>query len=531
MPLVGRAALPDPFFYDTRLIGMPNIYYGKPQTAVRVGNAPTLQTSVYTQGITPFVSVDLSQLGFSSTTTNGTFRGYGAPYYPSYYYNFGPIQITSDIHDGTYIVPLTAIGTYGVATTTMSIIVDNVLPTVSLSDITFSTTSPQKGDYMYLSGSANGTGSALRVYEVMEGLFDVNGNPLPGNYHGDIIGYDTQPIVSALASSTDGTFIKVPIQLFEYDMGQIARAVSFRIRIGVYDEAGNTASTSLIVPIQKPPPPDSCATPGACSSNVLFLPGIEGSRLYEGTGCGKTAEEKLWDPVADSNLKIIRGAGDDKVKRLFLDSTGESVCSDIYTKTDGVIDSVRGNNIYKSFIDGMNELETNGTINDWKPVAYDWRLSLDDILNSGNQLPDGRIYYSGDLAATSSPYLIQELRRLAKDSKTGKVTIVAHSNGGLVIKALLNQLGGETATTLVEKVIMVGAPQSGAPVAVGALLYGLDQGISSWGISVLHADVARELAQNSPMAYHLLPSEDYLESVTPDLKHPVASFEIGRAHV
>ncbi len=267
-------------------------------------------------------------------------------------------------------------------------------------------------------------------------------------------------------------------------------------------------------------PEDPCATPGACASNVLFLPGIEGSRLYEGMGCGKTAEEKLWDPIADSIIKILRGAGDDKVKRLFLDEDGKSVCSDIYAKADGVIDSVRGNNIYKSFIDEMNGLENEGTINDWKPVAYDWRLSLSDLLNKGAER-DGKIYYT---EATSTPYIEQTLRALAGSSKTGKVTIVAHSNGGLVAKALLNQLGGETSKLLVDKVIMVGAPQTGAPIDIGALLYGMDQGISSWGITILHDYVARELAQNSPMAYHLLPSEDYLKSIASDVNHPVARF-------
>lgn len=257
-----------------------------------------------------------------------------------------------------------------------------------------------------------------------------------------------------------------------------------------------------------------------CNSNVLFLPGIEGSRLYEGTGCGLATEEKLWDPVADSLIKILRGAGDDKVKRLFLDSAGESVCGDIYTKTDGVIDSVRGNNIYKSFIDEMNGLETDGTINDWKPVAYDWRLSLTDLLNKGAER-DGKIFYT---EATSTPYIEQMLRSLASSSKTGKVTIVAHSNGGLVAKALLNQLGGETSKLLVDKLVMVGAPQTGAPIDIGALLYGMDQGISSWGITILHDYVARELAENAPMAYHLLPSEDYFTSVATDANHPVARF-------
>ncbi|MFA5745020.1 MAG: right-handed parallel beta-helix repeat-containing protein [Candidatus Paceibacterota bacterium] len=254
------------------------------------------------------------------------------------------------------------------------------------------------------------------------------------------------------------------------------------------------------------------------SSNVLFLPGIEGSRLYEGTGCGKGAEEKLWEPIGESLWKILRGAGDEKVRELFLNDTGESICDDIYTKEGDILDSA-GGDIYKSFISEINGLKTDGIIADWKPIAYDWRLSLDDLLNNGAER-DGKIYYS---EAASTPYLEQTLRTLASSSKTGKVTIVAHSNGGLVAKALLNQLGGET-PQLVDRVIMVGAPQSGAPVDVGALLYGYDQGISSWGIPILHSDVARSLALNSPMAYHLLPSENYLESVASDMNHFVVRF-------
>ena len=257
------------------------------------------------------------------------------------------------------------------------------------------------------------------------------------------------------------------------------------------------------------------------SSNVLFLPGIEGSRLYEGTGCGKDVEEKLWEPLGESLWKILRGAGDEKVRDLFLNDVGESVCDDIYAKAGDILDSA-GGDIYKSFIGEMNGMKAEGTIADWKPVAYDWRLSLDDLMKNGTER-DGKIYYS---EASSTPYIEQTLRALAASSKTGKVTIVAHSNGGLVAKALLNQLGGPTPklADLVDRVIMVGAPQSGAPVDVGALLYGYDQGISSWGIPILHSDVARGLALNSPMAYHLLPSENYLESIAGDVNHPVARF-------
>ncbi|MFZ1075559.1 MAG: NosD domain-containing protein [Minisyncoccia bacterium] len=269
-----------------------------------------------------------------------------------------------------------------------------------------------------------------------------------------------------------------------------------------------------------PAPVDPCVATNSCVSNVMFLPGIEGSRLYEGTGCGKTAEEKLWEP-ADGIGDVLLGNQDGKVKELSLDTNGESVCSDIYTKDGDIIDSA-GGNIYKSFIDEMNGLKSGGTINDWKPVSYDWRLSLDDLLNNGTE-QDEKIYYE---LATDTPYILQTLRALAATSKTGKVTIVAHSNGGLVAKALLNELGDADAAKLVDKVIMVAVPQSGAPAAIGSTLVGYDAGINAYGVySVVSNEAARSLAQNSPMAYHLLPSEEYLESIAPDAAHHVATFE------
>jgi parallel beta-helix repeat protein len=260
-------------------------------------------------------------------------------------------------------------------------------------------------------------------------------------------------------------------------------------------------------------------------SNVLFLPGIEGSRLYEGNGCGKATEEKLWEPF-ESVWKAVRGVGDKKVGDLSLDSTGASMCADIYAKEGDVIEAVNGNKIYASLVSEMNGLKSDGTINDWKPVAYDWRLSLDDLLSKGTQRGE-KIFYE---EATSTPYIEQTLRALAASSKTKKVIIIAHSNGGLVTKALLNKLGGETAKSLVDKIILVGVPQSGAPADIGATLVGHDAGIyGKYGVWVVSNAAARTLVQNSPMAYHLLPSEDYLKSTAGDAAHPVIRFS-GKAY-
>lgn len=294
---------------------------------------------------------------------------------------------------------------------------------------------------------------------------------------------------------------------------------------------GTGASVSAHVLVTPWRTTDPFAAPEAPRvSNVMFLPGIEGSRLYEGTGCGKSAEELLWEPVEgvgqDALPGIMLGAGDTKVAELALDADGKSVCPDIYTKDGDIIGAAGGSNVYASLMNEMEDLKQGGTIHDWEPVAYDWRLSLDDLLTEGAE-HKGKIYYD---EATSTPYIEQTLRSLAASSKTGKVTIVAHSNGGLLAKALLHKLGDTDAAKLVDKVILVAAPQSGAPSDVGSLLVGYGAGLySNIGkmenvITVVSNKAARTFTQDSPMAYHLLPSEDYLESTMGDPAHPVVSF-------
>lgn len=272
------------------------------------------------------------------------------------------------------------------------------------------------------------------------------------------------------------------------------------------------------------PDPSICQTD--CFSNVLFLPGIKGSRLYRGAdSCGGAdfsscaEEEKLWEP----GILDVFGSGNDHVRDLFLDTSGKSVRSDIYVKKSGVIDSAGGGDYYKSFMEDIDALVADETILDWEPVAYDWRLSLDDILAQGAEV-NGRISYT---TATDTPYIEQTLRELAASSKSGKVTIVAHSNGGLVAKALLKELGDEETVELVDKLILVGVPQSGAPRALGALLYGYEEEIEPIPfLTIISKEVAREFAENSPMAYHLLPSSAYFDDLS-DSDHPVGIFSSG----
>ncbi|MEK7553772.1 MAG: hypothetical protein AAB517_00220, partial [Patescibacteria group bacterium] len=128
-----------------------------------------------------------------------------------------------------------------------------------------------------------------------------------------------------------------------------------------------------------------------CNSNVLFLPGIKGSHLYRPKdGCDadlSACEDRLWEPGLDEGIfaSLLRGAGNDDVRDLFLDANGASARSDIYVKEKDVLDSVGGKDFYASFISDMDELKANETITDWEPIAYDWRLSLADIVEKGKK--------------------------------------------------------------------------------------------------------------------------------------------------
>ncbi|MFA5889071.1 MAG: alpha/beta hydrolase [Candidatus Paceibacterota bacterium] len=252
----------------------------------------------------------------------------------------------------------------------------------------------------------------------------------------------------------------------------------------------------------EPPPPTY--------SSILFLPGIKASRLYKTSviNCSINCEDQLWEPNADSD-----------VEALYLNPDGSSVDDSIYTR-DVIDEGYDVFDVYKSFLAKLEEMKsTDGTISDYSVVPYDWRLSLDDILSSGIKTGDNISY----IKATSSPYILKEITRLAEISDTGKVTIIAHSNGGLLTKALLQKLADTNDPLLqkIDKVIFVAVPHLGTPMAIPALLHGFEQGFSAKVYTMLSEKVARAFGSNLPSAYNLLPSYDYFTYVD----DPVVKFD------
>ena len=148
------------------------------------------------------------------------------------------------------------------------------------------------------------------------------------------------------------------------------------------------------------------SSPQKCCDSVLFLPGITGSRLYRPGPV--LSDVRLWEPMLNSN-----------VEQLALNPDGSSVNPDVYVKAGDVIGQVYapfGPDIYASFLGELDTLKGSGTIADFEAVPYDWRLSFDDILTKGAE-SGGRISYT---SATDTPYITQELKRLAAGSRNGE---------------------------------------------------------------------------------------------------------------
>ena len=242
-----------------------------------------------------------------------------------------------------------------------------------------------------------------------------------------------------------------------------------------------------------------------CHSNIMFLPGIMSSRLYEDG-------EQLWEPGLFME--------DEEFEALYLNESGKSVSPDIYTE-----DVLDNGYAYGKFVEDLAELKIDGTINDYEAVPYDWRLSMEDVLSTGTKREDGTIIYG---TSETEPYIESTLRRLAANSKSGKVTIVAHSNGGLVTKALINKLDNESAA-LIDQVIFVGVPQLGTPQAIGALLHGYNAGLPDVYPFILSAERSRDLAINMPMIYQLMPFADYYDGEGVEVHTPYITFEDGVA--
>lgn len=249
-------------------------------------------------------------------------------------------------------------------------------------------------------------------------------------------------------------------------------------------------------------------------SSVLFLPGMQASRLYMMNEF-QDMERQLWEPSIWTDIpELAMRADGTSVNEIYT----KEIIHDLYDNTlaGGKIKSALGDRteIYDSFARFMDSLVASTTLGmrEWRSYPYDWRYDPIDVVINGTltKLANGAI---------ERVFLEDVITELAATSATGKVAIIAHSNGGLVAKALLMKLEEEGKTHLVDQLIMIGTPQWGTPVDIGATLHGDNLNIGAG--FVIYAPEARAAVATMPDIYALLPSRKYFERIA----EPVATFK------
>jgi pimeloyl-ACP methyl ester carboxylesterase len=189
---------------------------------------------------------------------------------------------------------------------------------------------------------------------------------------------------------------------------------------------------------------------------VIFLHGMVGSKMG-------SASDSYWIPDF--------GEFDQDLHHLRLDGNGESV-EQIFV--GGAI-----GDFYDKIYQKMREHDTNGDGNPDLEVhswSYDWRMDLNKTA--------------------------QTIERAINGLDTDKVSIVAHSMGGLVAAKYIANGNAHK----IDKFITIGTPHLGAPKALYVFeTGGLIGGINDWFV----ANGLKRLAPNMSSAYQLLPGPHY----------------------
>jgi hypothetical protein len=212
---------------------------------------------------------------------------------------------------------------------------------------------------------------------------------------------------------------------------------------------------------------------------VLILPGVLGTEL-------ENNEELLW-----ANLKMANPFGDDDFMdplalNLDLTSTDSSV------KILGIVKKVGPVGLEFDYSKSLiEEFINQGYIEeqDLFTFPYDWRYGVSGKYPSGS---------------TTVDLLKTKINEIISQTGSAKVDIIAHSTGGLLVKKYVMD---NPASHNLNKVVMVGVPNLGAPKAVKVLLEG-----DGFGVFGLNDSEMKKLAKNMPVIYDLAPNRIFFDT-------------------
>jgi hypothetical protein len=188
-------------------------------------------------------------------------------------------------------------------------------------------------------------------------------------------------------------------------------------------------------------------TPEEAKNSVLIIPGIMGSTIFK-------QSELLWPDVS----RMLITPNDKFMDSLMFSSNGQPVDNSL--RVGAVINEATGLDYTKSLLIDLEKLGYS-LGKDAVLLPYDWRQDIRDI---------------------ALGQLMNKIDELAPAGGSKKLDIVAHSQGGLIIKYLL--FTHPEYKSRIGKLIILGTPNLGAPKAAKALLYGDSMGVAFAGLGL-----------------------------------------------
>ena len=339
--------------------------------------------------------------------------------------------------------------------------------------------------FLYITASDPRATSTPTVRFSPNALFLLGPIPIPPGHETDWYSYDVQfdstgyTVVVKEAGETEISNLHTDIEgITTSDWAALAN----RYTLATPPTAYSMSFTPVpIYSAPEPETPPAATTTVATITPVIIVPGIMGSRLLN------SDNSEIWPNIS---LMIFPGL-DDFLNILMLTTDGqliENILPDSITKNIGN---------YDLFASLFSSLESVGYINETSlfEYPYDWRLDIEN----------------------SSLNLKNKIDQIKSELGVEKVQIVAHSMGGLLVKKYLKDYGGGS----VENFIDIGTPHLGSPKTFKVLNYGDNFGFEKFGFDILNPIRTKEISQNMPSVYQLLPSRSYFDDSDNSYKYYV----------
>ena len=204
---------------------------------------------------------------------------------------------------------------------------------------------------------------------------------------------------------------------------------------------------------------------------VLFIPGTVGTEIFKGA-------EKLWP---DATKMVL-------------------------TNNDRFMDPL-------AFKDDATPLDTSLSLGQVVSIerSFDYTDGLKQTFASQNYIENEKLFlfpydWRDDIVKNANTYLKQKIDNIFANPNVSQLDIVAHSQGGLLIKRLLYDHPEYQAK--IRKLVLLGVPNLGSPKSAKALLYGDTMGVELGPLGLDPGEIKR-IAPNMPAVYQMLPSKEY----------------------